>query len=149
MTIDILPTIAELIGAKLPDHKIDGKNIWPLISGNPKSESPHEAYFFYYGNNLEAMRMGPWKLHFPHGYRSMNGKPGGKNGIPNPYMQKKIGLSLFNLDTDMGESVDVKEIYPEVVQKMQKLASNMRSDLGDGIKKIQGNGRRPAGKLRN
>ena len=30
MTIDLLPTVARLIGAELPKHPIDGKDIWPL-----------------------------------------------------------------------------------------------------------------------
>ena len=43
MTIDILPTIAHLIGAKLPKHIVDGKNIWPLFVQD-EAKSPHEAY---------------------------------------------------------------------------------------------------------
>ena len=46
MTIDILPTVAHLVGAKLLEHKIDGKNIWPLIVGDDDAKSPHEAYYF-------------------------------------------------------------------------------------------------------
>lgn len=145
MTIDILPTIAHLIGANLPDHKIDGKNIWPLVKGEADAKSPHEAYFFYYGRQLQAMRMGKWKLHFPHGYRTMAGRPGGTGGIPNNYSQAKIGLSLFNLETDIGESTDVKDQYPEIVEKMQKLAEQMRAELGDNNRK--GNGARQPGKI--
>ncbi|MCA9006476.1 MAG: sulfatase, partial [Planctomycetaceae bacterium] len=48
-TIDILPTLAELTGGKLPDHAIDGKSIWPLLSGRKGARSPHEYYLFYYG----------------------------------------------------------------------------------------------------
>ena len=104
MTIDILPTIAELIDAELPKHMIDGKNIWPLISGQPGAKSPHEAYFFYYSNQLQAVRMGKWKLHFPHGYRTLDGSPGGTGGIPVRYKQDKIGLALFDLESDIGET---------------------------------------------
>ena len=46
MTIDILPTVAKLVGADLPKHKIDGLDIWPLLSGKPKAKNPHDAYFF-------------------------------------------------------------------------------------------------------
>ena len=55
----------------------EGKNIINLIKGT-NNESPHEAYYFYYGKHLQAIRMGKWKLHFPHGYRTMAGNPGGK-----------------------------------------------------------------------
>ena len=147
MTIDILPTVANLIGAELPKHKIDGKNIWPLIAGEENASSPHEAYYFYYGSQLQAMRMGPWKLHFPHNYRSLNGRPGGTKGIPVSYSQNKIGLSLFNLEDDPSESTDVAANNREVVQRMQTLAATMRKDLGDAGKK--GAGARAAGRLAN
>jgi arylsulfatase A-like enzyme len=145
MTIDILPTVAKLIGAKRPEHKIDGKDIWPIIAGEDGATSPHEAYYFYYGNELQAMRMGDWKLHFPHGYRTMAGKPGGKDGIPTNYSQAKIGLELFNLKTDIGETKDLASENPELVTRMQAMADEVRADLGDGERK--GSGLRPAGRL--
>jgi len=144
MTIDILPTVAKLIGAKLPKHKIDGKSIVKLIKGT-SNESPQEAYYFYYGKQLQAIRMGKWKLHFPHGYRTMAGKPGGKGGIPTKYSQAKIGLALFNLDKDIGETTDVKKKYPEVVAKMKKLGEAMRTELGDNRR--EGGGQRKPGLL--
>lgn len=145
MTIDILPTVAELIGAKLPDHKIDGRNIWPLIAGEDGAESPQEAYFMYYGKQLQAVRSGKWKLHFPHGYRTMAGKPGGTGGIPTKYSQAKIGKELFNLEADIGETTDVASQHPEVVARLTALANEMRKDLGDNG--VKGAGLRPVGKL--
>ncbi|MFQ5504707.1 MAG: sulfatase [Planctomycetota bacterium] len=145
MTIDILPTIAELIGAKLPEHPIDGKSIWPLIAGTPGARSPHEAYYLYYGRQLQAVRMGRFKLHFPHRYRTLAGRKGGSGGRPVRYQQARIGLSLFDLANDIGETTDVKEQHPEIVARMQSLAEKMREELGDG--KRRGKGVRPAGKL--
>jgi arylsulfatase A-like enzyme len=145
MTIDILPTVAKLVGAKLPEHKIDGKDIWPILAGEDGAKSPHEAYYFYYGNQLQAMRMGDWKLHFPHGYRTMAGRPGGKDGIPTNYSQAKIGLALFNLKDDIGEQNDIAEKHPDIVKKMQALAEAMRGELGDA--KREGTGIRPPGRL--
>ena len=144
MTIDILPTVAELIGANLPDHKIDGKSILNLVTGK-NNKSPQEAYYFYYGQQLQAMRMGKWKLHFPHNYRTMNGKPGGTGGIPTKYSQAKIELSLFNLHQDIGETTDVKANYPKILAKMLKLGEGMRNELGDQGRK--GKGQRSSGRL--
>lgn len=144
MTIDILPTVAELIGANLPDHKIDGKSILNLVTGK-NDKSPQEAYYFYYGQQLQAMRMGKWKLHFPHNYRTMNGKPGGTGGIPTKYSQAKIELSLFNLHQDIGETTDVKANYPKILAKMLKLGEGMRNELGDQGRK--GKGQRSSGRL--
>ena len=146
MTIDILPTVAELIGANLPDHKIDGKSILNLVTGK-NDKSPQEAYYFYYGQQLQAMRMGKWKLHFPHNYRTMNGKPGGTGGIPTKYSQDKIELSLFNLHQDIGETTDVKANYPKILAKMLKLGEGMRNELGDQGRK--GKGQRSSGRLTN
>ena len=147
MTIDLLPTIAQLIGAKLPEHKIDGKNIWTLMKNSKRavSKSPQEAYYFYYGKQLQAVRMGKWKLHFPHSYRTMAGKPGGTGGIPTRYSQAKIELSLFNMEKDIGETTDVKDKYPQVVKKLQALGEKMRAELGDNRR--QGKGMRQAGRL--
>jgi len=147
MTIDILPTVAKLIGAKLPDHKIDGLDIMPLIKGEPGARSPHEAYFLYYGRQLQAVRMGRWKLHFPHKYRTLSGRKGGTGGKPVPYDQAEIGLSLFDLKNDIGETTDVKDKHPGVVARMEKLADKMRAELGDSSRKITGKGVREPGRL--
>lgn len=147
MTIDLLPTIAHLTGAKLPDHPIDGRNIWPLIAGEPGAASPHEAYYFYWGNELQAVRMGRWKLHFPHAYRTLAGQPPGSGGTPSKYTQDKIGLSLFDLESDPGETTDVAGQHPDVVARIQSLADKMRADLGDSARKQEGSGRREPGRL--
>ena len=128
MTIDLLPTIAGLIDAKLPDHRIDGKDVWPLFTEN-EAKSPQEAYYFYYGNQLQAVRQGKWKLHFPHGYRTMAGKPGGTGGIPTRYSQAKIGLALFDLENDVGESKDLSKENPEVVKRLSALGEKFQKDL--------------------
>ena len=145
MTIDILPTVAHLIGAELPGHKIDGKNIWPLIAGTAGAKSPHEAYYFYKGSQLQAIRKGKWKMHWPHSYRTMAGKPGGTGGIPASYTNAKTELVLYNLEEDIGERVDLKDRYPEVVEELSSLGDRMRRDLGDS--KVKGSGFRPAGRL--
>ena len=144
MTIDLLPTVAELIGARLPKHPIDGKSIVHLLKGTSDT-SPHEAYYFYYGRQLQAIRMGKWKLHFPHGYRTMAGRPGGTDGIPTRYSQAKIGLALFDMEKDIGETTDVKAKHPDIVKQLQALGEKMRNELGDNGR--PGTGLRPPGQL--
>ncbi len=145
MTIDILPTVAELIGAELPEHKIDGQSILPLMLGAEGAKSPQEAYFFYYGEELQAVRMGQWKLHFPHGYRTLAGRKGGTGGKPVNYSQDKIGLALFDLWKDVGEQHNVADDHPEVVEKIKQLADAMREDLGDSRTEAKGSGKRAPG----
>ena len=147
MTIDILPTIAALIGADLPDHPIDGKNIWPLIVGDDGAKSPHQAYYFYYGKELQAVRMGPWKLHFPHAYRTLAGRPGGTGGIPTNYSQAQTGLERYHLGIDPAESTNVAAAHPQIVKQIQLLAERMRDELGDSLTQRHGTGRRPVGRI--
>jgi arylsulfatase A len=146
-TMDILPTIAKLAGAELPAHRIDGKDIWPLMSGAPGAESPHEALFYYRGFALEAVRSGRWKLHLPHSYRTLAGRKGGTGGQPAKYEQGKIGLALFDLEKDISEQHDVSGEHPDVVERLLGLAEKMRQDLGDSAKKMTGKNRRPPGHI--
>src|SRR5205809_2283721 len=102
-TMDLLPTFAKLAGAELPrDRLIDGRDIWPLMSGQSGAKTPHDSFYYYWNFGLEAVRSGPWKLHLPHEYRTLDGPPG-KDGQPGPYKQANIGLALYNLAEDVGE----------------------------------------------
>lgn len=146
-TIDMLPTIATLIGGQLPKHKIDGLDISKLIFGDESEISPHTHFACYYsGGQLQAMRDRQYKLVFPHQYRSMNGKPGGKDGKPNPYQQNQAKYALYDLRADIGETKNVAAEHPEVVAKLEKYAAEMRIDLGDRLTKIKPTGARPIGK---
>ncbi len=146
-TMDILPTVAKLSGAALPAHTVDGKDIWPLMSGKAGAKSPHEAFFYYRGYALEAVRSGKWKLHLPHAYRTLAGRKGGTGGRPVKYEQGKIKLSLFDLEKDIGEQNDVSAQYPDVLERLLVLADKMRQDLGDSSKKMKGRGRREPGRI--
>jgi arylsulfatase A-like enzyme len=149
MTIDLLPTVAGLIGAELPQRVIDGQDVWPLLNGVPGARSPQEAYFFYYNTNqLEAMRSGPWKMHFPHGYRSMVGQTPGTGGTPGKYNYNvKTGLELYNLEDDISESTDLAAEHPEVVARLSKMADAMRARLGDKLTDVKGTENREPGKV--
>lgn len=119
-TIDLLPTIAGLSGVKLPnDRTIDGKNIWPLISGKEGAKTPHEIYFFYKGNSLESARQGKWKL-----------RRSGK---------KSQSIELYDLASDISESNNLAQeneaLTNEIIQKMNSFDEKLK------------NAQRPAGKL--
>lgn len=147
-TIDILPTVAALIGAELPKHLIDGRDIRALMLATPGARSPHEIFCCYYaGGQLQAVRDRQWKLHFPHDYASLNGKAGGKDGSPAAYAKASIGLSLFDLRADPGETEDVAGQHADIVTRLQRLAQHARLDLGDTLTATVGKGLRPLGKL--
>ena len=146
-SIDILPTVAEIIGANLPAHKIDGVSLLPLLSGNDQWTA-RETFYYYYGrNNLEAIRYKHWKLVLPHISRSYKGVLPGNDGIQGPYNRDTVELALYNLRRDPGESYDVQDLYPDVVETIQGLAEEAREDLGDHLTGRQGKGRREPGRL--
>ena len=146
-TMDILPTLAKLAGAQPPSLPIDGKDIRPLLSGQRGAKGTYEAFFYYNGWSLEAVRSGRWKLHLPHGYRTLAGKKGGTGGQPANYEQTKIGLSLFDLKEDISEQKDISARHPDVVSRLADLVEKMREDLGDSTKNMTGKNRRPAGEV--
>lgn len=144
-TIDVLPTLAKLAGAALPPKKIDGRDIWPLMSGDPAARTPHAAYYYYWGQELHAVRSGTWKLHFPHPYRSLTGPPG-QDGQPGGYSQRRCGLELYDLAGDVSETRDVAAQQPDVVARLTALAETMRDDLGDTLTHRTGQHVRAAGR---
>ena len=148
MAIDILPTIAEITGAELPKNTIDGKSILKILTGEDK-QSPQEAYFFYYkSNELHGVRYKDWKLYFPHSYRTLNGREGGKDGYPVKYEMNTIEkIELYDLKNDISETNDVAAQHPEVVEKIKVLANEMRSKLGDKLYNIEGTENRPVGRI--
>src|SRR5439155_3798886 len=136
MTIDVLPTFAKLIGAELPPGLVlDGKDIWPLVSGRPGAKSPHDALYFYWDRGLQAVRSGKWKLHFPHEYRAQTESTrAARGGTPGQYRQEEVELSLFDLENDVGETKNVAADHPEVVQRLEHLADGARREMGDSLR---------------
>lgn len=151
MSIDLLPTIAAVIGAKLPDHPIDGLDVWPIISGQKGAANPHSAYWFYYNKDeLHAVATGDgrWKLQFPHTYGSLAGKPAGKDGMPSGGTGCKVEkIELYDLVNDMSETTDVAEKHPDIVQRLESEAEKARVELGDSLKKRTGKGVREPGRV--
>jgi arylsulfatase A len=149
MTIDLLPTFARLIGAELPQHKIDGLDIWPLLAGDPTAKNPHESYWFWFGNNqLQAVMSGKWKLQLPHTYHTLGGKPGGLGGKPGRYEQRKIEQAeLYDLELDLSETTNLADRYPDVVKRLERYAEQARAELGDSLTQRTGTGAREPGRV--
>lgn len=94
-TMDLLPTIANLVDYKLPkDLNIDGKNIIPMLLGEENTKSEYEAFYYFDEERLEAVRQGDWKL--------------------------RLG-ALYNLETDIGETTNVADKNPEIVKRLNWL----------------------------
>ncbi|MBC8128476.1 MAG: sulfatase-like hydrolase/transferase, partial [Gloeobacteraceae cyanobacterium ES-bin-144] len=148
MHIDILPTLASLIGASLPDRVIDGKNIWPLLSGENGAASPHLSYWFYNDKNeFHAIVSGKWKLILPHTYQAVPTDKRGDHGMPVPSISKTTGLALYDLQNDPSESTDISASQPEKLAEMMQYAEAARSELGDSLTQRTGKGTRKPGSL--
>ena len=133
-SMDLTPTFAALAGAALPNRPIDGKNIWPLLTGRT-AESPHEAFFYYYGPQLQAVRSGKWKLLLP-----LKEKLVSFRGKTEPGQ-----TALYDVISDPGETANLAAEHPDAVRRLAALAEKARAELGDLDR--PGSGQRPAGRL--
>jgi arylsulfatase A len=121
---DLFTTFAKLAGAPIPaDRMIDGKDISRLMFGDRSAKSPHDAFYYYQGYQLAAVRAGRWKLVFA-----------------NP-------PALYDLESDIGETTNLAKQQTEVVEKLKAVADQARTDLGDARQKKPGQNRRAAGEL--
>jgi arylsulfatase A len=131
-TIDLLPTCVAVAGGKMAaEPVIDGRDLSPVLFSTSK-ESPREAHYYFSGYMLQAVRQGPWKLAIAPQIDAFD-KTTAEVSKTNP--------RLYNLDTDIGETTDVAEKHPEVVEKLRALAAKMNNEIGGNAPKA----RRPAG----
>lgn len=144
--MDILPTIVEAVGAKMPTHKIDGVSLLPILKGD-LTAAPRETMLYYYRrNSLEAVRHGDWKLIFDHPGRSNEGFSPGADGKPGAGTENFIHRGgLYDLRRDPGERYNVAFENPEIVARLTRVAEEARNDLGDDLSGDQGRNRRSIG----
>jgi len=110
-SIDLLPTFAKLAEGEVPlDRVIDGKDIWPLMSGRPGAKSPHKAYFYYRGNNLEAVRGGKWKL------------------------RRTKKTELYDLEADISEQNNVAAEHPAIVKRLNYIMKEFDRELKANVR---------------
>lgn len=137
-SMDLLPTFAHLAGGQVPgDRKIDGKNIWSILSGESDARSPHVFFYYYKATQLRAVRSGKWKLHLPVNTNAW--RPG-----MTPRFEKTM---LFDLKNDPGEKNNLAAEHPDIVRELLMEAEPVRAALGDINR--PGSEQRPAGWLDN
>ena len=142
-SIDILPTIAEITGAPLPEKKIDGVSLLPILLGDKTAAPRHIFYYYYQKNALEAVQCDYWKVILPHNGISYVGASPGKDGWPGKTVSIEIKQNeLYDLRRDPGENYNVADYYPEIVKELLIIAEEARDDLGDYITGNPGTNRR-------
>jgi len=144
-TIDILPTLAAITGASLPERTIDGVDILPLLEGD-LTANPRELLYFYYGRELRGVREGRWKRVYQHRTRSYVGVEPGMDGLPGPYANPTVPDALYDLENDPAETTDVAAAHPEIVERLDELAEQARAALGDRLTDRIGSEVRPPGR---
>jgi hypothetical protein len=145
-TIDVLPTLAAVTGSELPVNPIDGVNILPLMQ-DEESAHPRNHFYYYYTEELRAVRKGNWKLILPHTSRSYQGVEPGNDGYPGPTASLTVDFELYDLEKDVGETMNVIDQYPEVVRELKSLADKAREELGDHLTGAKGKMNREPGRI--
>jgi len=115
---DVMPTLAELIGAKVPEAT-DGLSFLPTLLGKGEQKQ-HDFLYWEYLTQI-AVRKDNWKL-----YRQ----------------NEKQGWKLFDLRTDSLEMNDLASEHPELVQSLieKAEASHTPAVGGAWIDESQGYG---------
>lgn len=143
-TIDIVPTVARLIGASLQARRVDGIDIGPLLRGETERIEPSRTYLLHAGDRVEAVRRGRWKLHLPHEYPTVGGEPGrdGRPAVPRAaaprppaesglrgvasrhgYEIRSTSLALYDLAADPGETTNLADAHPDIVRDLEARAA--------------------------
>ena len=112
--MDVVPTVAKLSGATLPDKPVDGVDIWPILSG-ARQQVDREALLYFMSQDLQCARLGRWKLHVAR-HNSVIYAPAPAAGRQSYALGRP---ELYDLATDADESYDVAEQHPEVVRDIQ------------------------------
>ncbi len=118
-TMDLFPTLAKLSGSKIPDNlMMDGVDISDFIKNPETTEIPDRPFYFYARNGKpEAVRLGKWKLHIE--------KTIGWNLIDSG----EFPVSLYNLETDIGEQNNLAGEHPEIVEKLKKMIEEFNEKM--------------------
>jgi arylsulfatase A len=113
--LDILPTVARLAGAALPGNRLDGVDIWPLLTGE-RQTADREVFLYFDGWNIQCARLGSWKLHV-----ARNNTPAWAPAPMGGAMNLPLATpELYNLDADPGEASDCAADNPDIVAEIRR-----------------------------
>lgn len=118
---DWFPTVLELCKIPLPDRKLDGKSLVPVIRSE-KAPSPH-GYYHWQLRNQWAVREGDWKLIGNPVDTSHKGKLGDEDK-----------LFLVNLKEDVSETRNVGLQHPAIVQRLSQIHENWVKQIDAPVK---------------
>jgi arylsulfatase A-like enzyme len=133
--MDIFKTLADISGAPLPDRELDSISLADtLLHGVPVGR---DTFAFYKDADLEAVRVGDWKLHFCKSSR-----------VDRQWVQVNL-KDLYNLREDPAESNNLYDQHPDLVRELEEAAQYIRAQFGDGRLGVEGSAIRPVGLAAN
>lgn len=126
-TIDVLPTIAAIIGSPLPsDRKIDGMDVSTLWMGTD-TRSPREEFVYYTAQGeVEGIRQGDWKL------LVKKPAPPNQQAKQTPNSDKKSQdphVLLFDLSKDLSEQSNQWKSQPEIVNRLRARLEEIDAEI--------------------
>jgi arylsulfatase A-like enzyme len=119
--LDLFATAAKLSGASLPDDRLmDSVDLSAALTGG--GHSPRTVLYYYWDNELRAIRKGPYKAHFITSGAYGEGEPRTEHDPP----------LLFNLSEDPGEQHDIAAQHPDIVADILGEAQRHRQAMKMG-----------------
>ena len=116
-TLDLLPTVATIAGAKLPeDLKLDGYDITRTLFR--REQCPRNDMVYYHGDEVFAIRLGLYKAHFKS-----------KTEYANQQVVSHDPPLLFHLGTDPAEQIDIAKDHPEVLAHMLRFKGEHEASI--------------------
>ena len=127
---DILPTVARYAGITPDTKKLDGRPV--NLAPSPISAPATEPLIYWKSGEAQAVRVGAWKLHVPHEYRTVKNIAFGGEGGQYEFVTTK--LALYNLITDPGERYDRSAEFPDKVADLKALITKMQREVDAEIR---------------
>jgi arylsulfatase len=103
--IDVLPTLAALAGADVPENQVEGRDLLPLIE-NPDAEWTDRYLFTHRAR---------WKTGADPDASQWKGF-----AVRNQRYRWVEGKALYDMEKDPGQKTNIMEEHPEVVESMRK-----------------------------
>jgi arylsulfatase A len=123
VNVDLFPTSVKLAGGTLPqDRVIDGQDLMPVLKGGATA---HEAIYYCYHDNLQAVRKGKWKYHRRHKHWTTH--------TP----ERPRGPMLFNIIDDSEESYDLINLYPDKAAELEGIMKEWEKTLPKGPRRFR------------
>jgi len=123
MNIDLFPTILDIADIPLPtDRIIDGRDLFPIMTGNTLDEPLHDVLYFINGKKVTAVRQ-------------ENDKYMIRSGADNAYYWMiKQGPFLFDLTIYPSESYNLIDRAPKKAAELDALIQDMQNSLTDNLR---------------